>query len=64
MINIIILLLLIALFKIFVIVGSGYYTFRKVDRPDCYASEDNDKPTSKRIEDSDKNVTLEYLLII
>jgi hypothetical protein len=57
MINIIILLLIIALYKIFVLVGCGYYTFRKVDRPDCYASEESEKPTSKRIEESDKNVT-------
>ena len=52
MINIIILLLIIALYKIFVLVGCGYYTFRKVDRPDCFASEESEKPTSKRIDES------------
>ena len=37
MINILILLFLFGLFKIFALIGNGYYTFRRVDRNDCYA---------------------------
>ena len=37
MINILIFLFLFGLFKIFALIGNGYYTFRRVDRADCYA---------------------------
>ena len=37
MINILIFLFLFGLFKIFALFGNGYYTFRRVDRADCYS---------------------------
>ena len=64
MVNILIWLVLFIIFKLLVIVGYGYYTYRHVDRPECYASPDNDHPSSKREDDSYENLTWEYMLIL
>eukprot|EP00356_Strombidium_inclinatum_P006563 CAMPEP_0170493940 /NCGR_PEP_ID=MMETSP0208-20121228/14357_1 /TAXON_ID=197538 /ORGANISM="Strombidium inclinatum, Strain S3" /LENGTH=213 /DNA_ID=CAMNT_0010769925 /DNA_START=1 /DNA_END=638 /DNA_ORIENTATION=- len=64
MINIIILFLAIGLLKLLVLIGFGYFTFRRVDRPDCYASSEKDKPSPSREDDDYENVTWEYMLII
>ncbi len=37
MIDILILIFLFGLFKIFALIGNGYFTFRRVDRPDCFS---------------------------
>ena len=63
MINILILVVFIGIFKVFVLIGFGYYTFRHSDKPDCYAPEDSTKPTSKRIDETDTNVTREFNLV-
>ena len=64
MINILILLFLFAMFKIFALVGNGYYTFRRVDRTDCYAQQESDKPIPHRIDDTDEDVTAQYMTYI
>ena len=63
MINILILLILLGIFKTVVLFGFGYYTFRDVDKPDCYAPDDSKVPQNKRYDDGDKNVSREYYLI-
>ena len=64
MVNILIFLILLGVFKLFVLVGYGYYTFRRVDRPDCYGNSDSGQPSPSRVDDSYENVTMEYLLIL
>ena len=64
MCNLIILLVIYALYKLIILVIFGYLTFRRVDRPDCYAAEDNDKPLCHRNSQSDINVTYEYMFLI
>ena len=63
MINILILLVFIGVFKVLVLIGFGYYTFRDKDKLDCYASDDSKVPQNKRYDDGDKNVSREYYLI-
>lgn len=59
MINLIILFLAYAIYKSFVLITFGYYTFRHTDRPDCYASSSGDNmPLSKRVDGDSINVTL------
>ena len=45
------------IFKLFVLIGNGYYTFRRVDRSDCFAQTNSNKPIAHRQEESDENVT-------
>ena len=63
MINILILVVFVAIFKIFILIAFGYYTFRHSDKPDCYAPEGSSRPTSKRIDETDTNVTREFDLV-
>ena len=64
MVNILIWLILFIIFKLLIIIGYGYYSFRHVDRPDCYASPDNDKPSNRKEDGSYENVTYQYMLIL
>ena len=64
MVNILIWLILFIIFKLLVIIGYGYYSFRHVERPDCYASADNERPSSRKEDGSYENVTFQYMLIL
>ena len=64
MCNLIILLVVYALYKLIILVFFGYLTFRRVDRPDCYVVEDNEKPQCHRTGDNDINVTYEYMFLV
>ena len=64
MCNILIFLAFFAFFKLFVLVGNGYYTFRRVDRSDCYAQQESNKPIAHRIDETDENVTFQYMIYI
>ena len=50
-----ILLILYALFKLFLLISYGYYAFRRVSWPDCYAHDN--KPYPKPVDKDDENVT-------
>ena len=50
------------IFKLFVLIGNGYYTFRRVDRSDCFAQTNSNKPIAHRQEESDENVTAQYMI--
>ena len=63
MINILILLLFLGIYKVFVLIGFGYYTFRHDDKPDCYAPDDSRTPQFKRYDDGDVNVSREFMLV-
>ena len=52
------------LYKLLILVAFGYLTFRRVDRPDCYVSDDSDKPSCVRNSPNDINVTYEYMFVI
>ena len=50
--------------KIYAIVGFGYYTFRPVERPNCFASSGSSAPSSSRTDEQDENVTKEINLLM
>ena len=64
MCNIIILMVFYVLYKLIILVAFGYLTFRRVDRPDCYVSDESDKPSCVRNSPNDINVTYEYMFLI
>ena len=64
MCNLIVLMVIYALYKLIILVIFGYLTFRRVDRPDCYVAEENDKPLCHRTSPNDINVTYEYMFVI
>ena len=63
-INILLVILFFAIFKLFVLIGNGYYTFRRVDRSDCFAQQDSHKPIPHRQEESDENITATFMIYI
>eukprot|EP00355_Strombidium_rassoulzadegani_P004227 CAMPEP_0168621716 /NCGR_PEP_ID=MMETSP0449_2-20121227/7856_1 /TAXON_ID=1082188 /ORGANISM="Strombidium rassoulzadegani, Strain ras09" /LENGTH=64 /DNA_ID=CAMNT_0008662881 /DNA_START=31 /DNA_END=225 /DNA_ORIENTATION=- len=64
MISLLLLCLLLAVYKVMVLMGFGYLTFRRVERPDCYANNDSIKPNPNREDPADENVTQELMTLI
>ena len=64
MCNILIVLLLLTIYKLYILIGFGYYTFKHQNREDCYADVESRKPVSEPIDDSNINVTFYYNIVI
>jgi len=47
-INLFVLFLLLCIYKIFAVIGFGYFTFRNIERPNCYADATTTIPKSQR----------------